>query len=253
MKSHFLCFYYQFFCRRADGFAPHPGTLPWPRIPDAPIQHCFPLQSTLPPSHPTLPRSYHQAVAVTSSRSAMMPDSGLDAKAAVGGPGGMVGTGVGGVGGGGSGGGGGGGHKRKRSWSRAVFTSLQRKGLEKRFELQKYVNKPERRQLASALGLSDAQVKVWFQNRRMKWRHTQQFKRLQQHGDQHEAKDGRGDQHHVHTDSDDSSNNGLARTDDTLVCETRYCTPAPVSLIDNNNIDIRDDEKNTSANVGGVN
>ncbi|XP_052788999.1 H2.0-like homeobox protein isoform X2 [Mya arenaria] len=64
--------------------------------------------------------------------------------------------------------------KRKRSWSRAVFSNLQRKGLERRFEVQKYVTKPDRRQLAAMLGLTDAQVKVWFQNRRMKWRHAQQ-------------------------------------------------------------------------------
>ncbi|XP_038075143.1 paired box protein Pax-6-like [Patiria miniata] len=70
--------------------------------------------------------------------------------------------------------------RRKRSWSRAVFTSLQRKGLEKRFEMQKYVNKPDRRQLAAALGLTDAQVKVWFQNRRMKWRHFQRMQKQQQ-------------------------------------------------------------------------
>ena len=48
--------------------------------------------------------------------------------------------------------------KRKRSWSRAVFSNLQRKGLEKRFEVQKYVTKPDRRQLAAMLGLTDAQV-----------------------------------------------------------------------------------------------
>lgn len=48
--------------------------------------------------------------------------------------------------------------KRKRSWSRAVFSHLQRKGLEKRFEVQKYVTKPDRRQLAAMLGLTDAQV-----------------------------------------------------------------------------------------------
>ncbi|KAI4488300.1 PREDICTED: H2.0-like homeobox protein [Polistes canadensis] len=64
--------------------------------------------------------------------------------------------------------------RRKRSWSRAVFSSLQRKGLERRFSLQKYITKPDRRQLAATLGLTDAQVKVWFQNRRMKWRHTKQ-------------------------------------------------------------------------------
>ena len=48
--------------------------------------------------------------------------------------------------------------KRKRSWSRAVFSNLQRKGLEKRFQLQKYITKPDRRQLAATLGLTDAQV-----------------------------------------------------------------------------------------------
>lgn len=81
--------------------------------------------------------------------------------------------------------------KRKRSWSRAVFSNLQRKGLERQFEFQKYITKPDRKKLAARLGLKDAQVKVWFQvshcsqfqsleisriffeqNRRMKWRHT---------------------------------------------------------------------------------
>lgn len=55
---------------------------------------------------------------------------------------------------------GGGANKRKRSWSRAVFSNLQRKGLEKRFQLQKYITKPDRRQLAATLGLTDAQVYV---------------------------------------------------------------------------------------------
>ena len=48
--------------------------------------------------------------------------------------------------------------KRKKSWTRAVFSHLQRKGLEKRFQMQKYITKPDRRQLAASLGLTDAQV-----------------------------------------------------------------------------------------------
>lgn len=52
--------------------------------------------------------------------------------------------------------------RRKKTWSRAVFTSLQRRGLEKRFEVQKYVNKPDRKQLASALGLTDSQVSTFY-------------------------------------------------------------------------------------------
>ena len=55
-----------------------------------------------------------------------------------------------------------------------MFSNLQRKGLEKRFQVQKYLTKGDRHQLASMLGLSDNQVKVWFQNRRMKWRQEEQ-------------------------------------------------------------------------------
>ncbi|CAK9806586.1 H2.0-like homeobox protein [Anthophora plagiata] len=79
--------------------------------------------------------------------------------------------------------------RRKRSWSRAVFSSLQRKGLERRFSLQKYITKPDRRQLAATLGLTDAQVKVWFQNRRMKWRHTKESENnsLSSHDSQKES------------------------------------------------------------------
>ncbi|EDO45886.1 predicted protein, partial [Nematostella vectensis] len=53
---------------------------------------------------------------------------------------------------------------------RPVFTQLQRRGLEKRFQVQKYITKHDRYQLAAMLGLSETQVKVWFQNRRTKWR-----------------------------------------------------------------------------------
>nr|XP_039260441.1 homeobox protein AHox1-like [Styela clava] len=60
--------------------------------------------------------------------------------------------------------------RKRRKWNRAVFSLLQRQGLEKSFETQKYVAKAERRKLAEALNLTDAQVKIWFQNRRMKWR-----------------------------------------------------------------------------------
>ncbi|KAI1285821.1 H2.0-like homeobox protein [Halotydeus destructor] len=65
---------------------------------------------------------------------------------------------------------------KKKTWSRAVFSSIQRKGLEKYFSTSKYISKQDRRKLADSLGLSDSQVKVWFQNRRMKWRHSKEYK-----------------------------------------------------------------------------
>ncbi|XP_060100538.1 homeobox protein DBX2 [Heteronotia binoei] len=53
---------------------------------------------------------------------------------------------------------------------RAVFSEDQRKALEKMFQKQKYISKTDRKKLALSLGLKESQVKIWFQNRRMKWR-----------------------------------------------------------------------------------
>lgn len=46
--------------------------------------------------------------------------------------------------------------------------------LEKIFENQKYLSPPERKQLSKVLGLTERQVKTWFQNRRAKWRRFKQ-------------------------------------------------------------------------------
>lgn len=66
------------------------------------------------------------------------------------------------------------GKPRRGMMRRAVFSDNQRIGLEKRFQLQKYISKPDRKKLAEKLGLRDSQVKIWFQNRRMKWRNSKE-------------------------------------------------------------------------------
>ncbi|XP_062851159.1 homeobox protein notochord [Trichomycterus rosablanca] len=60
------------------------------------------------------------------------------------------------------------GAKSKRM--RTSFTNEQLSRLEKEFARQQYMVGSERFLLASALQLTEAQVKVWFQNRRIKWR-----------------------------------------------------------------------------------
>ncbi|CAH2230527.1 jg8855 [Pararge aegeria aegeria] len=57
--------------------------------------------------------------------------------------------------------------KKKRK-SRTAFTNHQIFELEKRFLYQKYLSPADRDEIASSLGLSNAQVITWFQNRRAK-------------------------------------------------------------------------------------
>ncbi|XP_043537177.1 homeobox protein Nkx-3.1 isoform X1 [Chiloscyllium plagiosum] len=56
--------------------------------------------------------------------------------------------------------------RKKRS--RAAFSHSQVLELERRFDTQRYLSAPERANLATALKLTETQVKIWFQNRRYK-------------------------------------------------------------------------------------
>lgn len=42
----------------------------------------------------------------------------------------------------------------------SILVDSQRKGLEKRFQIQKYISKPDRKKLAERLGLKDSQVSL---------------------------------------------------------------------------------------------
>ncbi|KAH9285622.1 Homeobox protein bagpipe [Echinococcus granulosus] len=56
--------------------------------------------------------------------------------------------------------------RRKRA--RVSFSSSQVHVLEERFDRQKYLSSAERAEMSRDLGLSETQVKIWFQNRRYK-------------------------------------------------------------------------------------
>ncbi|XP_060871274.1 homeobox protein MOX-2-like isoform X1 [Metopolophium dirhodum] len=59
---------------------------------------------------------------------------------------------------------------RKRKKARTTFTGRQIFELERQFELKKYLSSSERSEMAKMLGVTETQVKIWFQNRRTKWK-----------------------------------------------------------------------------------
>ncbi|XP_035215835.1 homeobox protein Nkx-6.1-like [Stegodyphus dumicola] len=69
-------------------------------------------------------------------------------------------------------------HSGKMKRIRTIFSPEQLERLESEFERQQYMVGPERLYLASTLNLTEAQVKVWFQNRRIK--HRKQHIEMQQ-------------------------------------------------------------------------
>ncbi len=68
-------------------------------------------------------------------------------------------------------------HKRPRT----MFTLTQLQRMEREFVRRQYITGSQRLKLAEELQLSETQVRVWFQNRRIKWR-KEMIKRQFFHG-----------------------------------------------------------------------
>ncbi|XP_009958344.1 PREDICTED: homeobox protein CHOX-CAD-like, partial [Leptosomus discolor] len=72
------------------------------------------------------------------------------------------------------------GKTRTKDKYRVVYTDHQRLELEKEFHYSRYITIRRKTELAAALGLTERQVKIWFQNRRAKERKVNKKKMQQQ-------------------------------------------------------------------------
>ncbi|VEN59133.1 unnamed protein product [Callosobruchus maculatus] len=60
--------------------------------------------------------------------------------------------------------------EERKKRPRTAFTAAQIKSLEAEFERNKYLSVAKRCQLSKTLKLTETQIKIWFQNRRTKWK-----------------------------------------------------------------------------------
>ncbi|XP_022912068.2 homeobox protein ceh-19-like isoform X1 [Onthophagus taurus] len=60
--------------------------------------------------------------------------------------------------------------EERKKRPRTAFTAAQIKSLEAEFERNKYLSVAKRCQLSKSLKLTETQIKIWFQNRRTKWK-----------------------------------------------------------------------------------
>lgn len=131
----------------------------------------------------------------------------------------------------------------KKKKARTTFTGRQIFELEKQFELKKYLSSSERSEMAKLLNVTETQVKIWFQNRRTKWKKIDNISNAEaaEHKNQQSPKEstestgGSG--------SGGGSRSGKLRTNSS--CSSTYTKPLNQSS--NSSLESGDSKSTTSA------
>lgn len=109
--------------------------------------------------------------------------------------------------------------ERKRKKARTTFTGRQIFELEKQFELKKYLSSSERAEMAKLLNVTETQVKIWFQNRRTKWKKQDNISNAE--AAEHKNQSGGKQEGKHHTKDGAGKNTGV----------TQACSPAKTSIV----------------------
>lgn len=116
--------------------------------------------------------------------------------------------------------------KAKKKKARTTFTGRQIFELEKQFEVKKYLSSSERAEMAALLNVTETQVKIWFQNRRTKWKKVEHINNSEASEYKIGGHRGRDKDNQTRT-INRCSEQSLANSDDSSDATSQIIVPSP--------------------------